>query len=229
MAKSATQDSNPFGRKITQVDAQRMYKSFFKIKKRSLDKFKGPFTDDCESMRYHGGLYKQQSGSTQGSQFNCSFLDMAYVFDRETLNDMLNPPDGKPVPNGIILFHGAREKEDSLLDELTKDGDNVLDKDGNKVQQFIDVDGRPTLLVFPFQYTGAEPEWTTQPSANIAISLDDGLEHPGTGGGGGSGVGTPVTASSVGPQPAETPLPIPGTLPGTFAVVNIHHIFFEDK
>jgi hypothetical protein len=209
MANSSS-EPKPFGGPIEQRDAQRMYLNFYKIKKRSLDLMQQAFPNDSEALRYHGGRYEQMTGAAPGQQFACSFLDMSFVFDRQSIDRLMSSS-----PDGIVIFLGSRNMEDSL-------GDSNSTADKSAEPCFLDVDGRPTLLAFPFTYaTGEEPTWKDNNPASIVIQLDDGEEHPGTGGGGVSGGGIKL---AVGPQPNEVTLPIPRAIPETYQVHDIEHL-----
>lgn len=190
---------NPFGTTIGREKAQRMYKSFFKIKQRSIEKIRSGLPDDEEAARYHSGL--------QDANNNCCFLDMSFVFDKTFLKPLLDKGDG------IVIFLGTRDMTDSYSEIYNPDT-----KTNEK--QFNDVDGRPTLLVFSYRYEnadGLEKLQTTNDPQNLIVALDDdGLEHPGTGGGGG---GTGVI--SVDAVNAGTSIPIPAELPDCIPVANI--------
>jgi len=214
--------NKPFGGHIPQADAQRMYLNFYKIKKRSLSLIQQSFTNDNEALRYHGGRYKQPLGAAPGQGYSCSFLDMSFVFDRQSINRLMNPSSGD-TPDGIIIFMGARNQEDSV-GETTDEAGKVTGT------CCTDVDGRPTLLAFPFTYQGGvQPTLDNQYSANLVIAMDDGEEHPGTGGGGGGGgiAYDGGIVGAVGRQPNEATMPIARQISQTYPVGSIQPL--DDK
>ena len=228
MAKS-TPPPKPFGRPILQPDAQRMYLNFYKIKQRTIDLMNQTLSGDNEALRYHAGRYDQPPGEASGGPNPCSFLDAAFVFEKASLHRLMKPSAGKER-DGIIIFLGARNMEDSL-DET---GGNT----GVAGPCYVDVDGRPTLIAFPFNY-GTLPDSETADQTQLVISLDDGEEHPGTGGGGGGGIGgggdAKKTKSALGTQlasgiqPAGTHMPIDRQIPSTYYAKDLEHYMTDQK
>lgn len=205
---ATTTPENPWGQSIKRPDANRMYKNFYKIKKRALSPLGTTFKEDCEDHRYHAGLVKDKG---------CSFLDYVYVFDIRNLLPLLVDEHGKPKVNGIVIYNGTRDKEDSKTTPFDA-----------KKPTFNDTDGRPTLIVFPFKYETVDDKiFDDKHAATLHVLLDDdGLEHPGTGGGGGSIVGAGgsngIEAKALDPQPGDTFLPIPSQLQDHIYATSIH-------
>ncbi|HUB59612.1 MAG TPA: hypothetical protein VL978_02855 [Puia sp.] len=216
-----------FGQHICKADAQRMYLNFFKIKERTNDLMRQSLAGDAEALRYHAGKFDTTGAAGPDGQFPCSFLDMAFVFERAAVEALLKDTSEGKKPDGVILFLGARNMEDSL--------GQAPDDEGNMQTCYLDVDGRPTIIAFPFTYE-TKPNLKTGDGAELAIALDDGQEHPGTGGdggdsGGSGGGGTVsfVTDSGIvalkeGTQPAGTTLPIPRQIPATFSSGRLEHL-----
>ena len=177
-----------FGRKISKDEAQRLYKNFVKIKKRSIEKLRSALPGDDESARFHSGLTDANG--------DCCFLDNMFVFDKPILANLLGIPPDNIAVDGVVAFFGSRDKEDS-----------PSPKDAN---QYIDVDGRPTLIIFPF--TNEIDGKSKTATGNMNIALDNGYEHPGTGGGpGGSGIAQATIKAS-----SDKLIPIAGELPSAY-------------
>jgi hypothetical protein len=227
-----TSDQPPFGRHIPQSDAQRMYLNFYKIKERTNNPMRQALATDDEALRYHAGRFDQPKGAKTGTSSAaaasgpnpCSFLDSAFVFDKRSIHRLMNPSSGVE-PDGIIIFMGSRNMEDSLGE--------AANKDGKTEPCYMDVDGRPTLLAFPV-IQSIEPNLRSVGEPVFVIQLDDGEEHPGTGGGGnggGGGVGGGGATADIkviklmeGVQPAGTTLPIDRKIPEKWAVSNFEHM-----
>lgn len=142
-----------YGRQVTRTEANRHYKMYANVKTRAREKIRAAMKGDSESLRYYTG--DDGTGLKE---------DTAYIFDKNSLKkilDMLN----KGEADGVAVFNGIRAKSDSV--DPVSGG-------------FSDVDGRPTLLIFP--YKNKPSAQVTEP--DLQILLDDGSEHPGTGGGG---------------------------------------------
>ena len=185
--------------------------NFYKVKKRSIDMMRQSFPNDSEAMRHHGGRFKQQQGAAPGQGFQCSFLDASFVFDIASIQRLTKPKSGME-PDGVIIFLGSRNMEDSV-DQVNSTSDHTC---------YLDVDGRPTLIAFPFKYI-EEPNWDSNEPTTIDISLDEGEEHHGTGGT--AVVATGVTTTlEVGPQPNEASLPIPRQIQRHYPLRDIEHL-----
>lgn len=155
------QDQRKFGRPISKADAERLYKSFIKVKQRTHDKFKESLAGDPEALRFFCGKEDSEPATD----------DIAYVFDKKAVEHLMAKMTEKEA-DGLIIFHGIRSKEDSK------------DDDG----KFTDVDGRPTVMLFPYKYADHVAEGATEPDLLVMNEDNDGTEHPGTGGiGGGEG------------------------------------------
>ena len=83
--------------------------------------------------------------------------DLAYIFDKESLTKiMVRILESKA--NAFVLFHGARGEEEGS----------------------DDVPGRPTLMLFPCMLH--EVQTANRSEFVVTNLLEDGEEHPGTGG-----------------------------------------------
>lgn len=236
-----TQSKTSFGQHIPIADAQRMYLNFYKIKQRTIDLMNQTLSGDSEALRYHAGRKDQPPVIAPGGPNTCSFLDAAFVFEKTSLHRLMNPSSGTE-PDGIIIFLGARNMEDSV--------DPTGKNSGVAGPCYADVDGRPTLIAFPFTF-GTLPDSKIVDQKQLVISLDDGEEHPGTGGGGGNGGGggsngggggtgdgsddakkkesAPPVKLAAGLQPAGTFMPIDRQIPGTYLVKNLEHFMNAQK
>jgi hypothetical protein len=140
-----------YGKKIDQEKAQLMYKSYLKIKTRSVTNIKNALGDDNESIRMHCGKNPDDT--------SCSTLDVGFVMSVDCIRAMLtNIPDNN---GGLVIFFGTRDREDSVTENT----------EGEQGVTYTDVDGRPTLIAFPY---------TEDASGDMAVQLDQGYEHPGT-------------------------------------------------
>lgn len=150
-----------YGKPVTRIQANRHHKMYVDVKMRSRNSISQAVKADSESLRYYTG--NTGTGLKE---------DIAYIFDKKSLEkilDMLN----KGQANGVAIFNGVRAKADSV------DPSTGVSSD---------VDGRPTLLIFPYIHIAGSS--LTEP--DLRILLDDGSEHPGTGGGGTTLQGVPV-------------------------------------
>lgn len=114
--------------------------------------------------------------------------DLAYLFSKESLLNILANIE-RNGGDGMVIFHGARPYEGDLSEQS----------------------GRPTLMMFPFQLNetiGQDGESTF----SIVNLLDEGEEHPGTGGDGDGGDGS---------IDGRTPIP------GGFDQTNVHKMKFS--
>jgi len=141
-----------YGEPVDRPNANRHFKLFIGVKNRSHRKIKGILKGDDEAIRYYCG-----KSDTPVNE------DLAYIFDKDSLRTILSKLYNSEA-HGVAIFNGVRSKEDS---EIEKTG------------TYSDIDGRPTLMIFPFKYTDPERK---DIDSNLKILLDDGSEHPGTGG-----------------------------------------------
>ena len=105
------------------------------------------------------------AGDAEAIRFYCGkddigvLSDLAFIFDKETLVPVITRILENKA-DGFILFNGARAEKDSV--------------------DASDVDGRPTLILFPYK-EGEQPIEGNDRKV-IELLLTDGEEHPGTGG-----------------------------------------------
>jgi len=142
-----------YGQPVDRPNAHRHFGLFIGVKKRSHGKIKGILNGDDEAIRYYCG--KPNTDPVRE--------DLAYIFDKDSLRTILEKLN-KNEAHGVAIFNGVRSQTDS---EIEKTG------------TYSDVNGRPTLMIFPFKYTVPERK---DIDSDLKILLDDGSEHPGTGG-----------------------------------------------
>lgn len=172
---------NTYGGPISKENANRLFKNYAEIKKRAVTTIvNSSLGDDKQAMRYYCGRMNETRVTD----------DLCFVFDRESLERLMEKLNASSS-DGIVIFNGSRDQKDSP---------------GKVEGTFTDVDGRPTLMMFPFKYENKD-----QPSEMLKISLSDGEEHPGTGTGSGGGTGITTLADRIATI-------LPDTVPG----VNIH-------
>lgn len=149
-----------FGGHIDRAPADVLFNRYIEIKKRSNQKIRECLAGDDEAIRFYCGK------ATMGLND-----DLAYIFDAASLTPVISRILSGEA-NAIIVFNGARAREDSV------------DDNGN----IIDEDGRPTVLLFPCKFKAGNPEQRSEDEFENVLT--DGEEHPGTGG----SVGTPLLA-----------------------------------
>src|SRR5690242_6601263 len=129
----------PTGKAITRDQAHRMFKRFISIKQRSIVKVADAVDPDYEASRFH-------CGRPMGATFD-PYLDISFFFNAKLLRTMLGQLSTTDPPlrdqDGLVIFFGAREQEDSLGED---------DK-----PPFTDVDGRPTLMLFRYRNNPKDP------------------------------------------------------------------------
>jgi hypothetical protein len=140
------------GQPITREQGNKHFETFIRIKKRVVTRFKQLLDGDDEAVRFYCG--RKEGLPTKE--------DIAYIFDKEAIEKILVMLE-KNTAHGIIVFSGVREKKDSQI--------------GN-TNTFNDVNGRPTVMLFPFAYETPE----NKNASRLFVALDDGTEHPGTAG-----------------------------------------------
>lgn len=167
-------------RRISRKDADRMFNNFIKIKKRCLNTLLESFKHDDDAKRFYCGRH-DKTPITE---------DLAFFFDKSSIERLWNKI--KDIDNsGLVIFPGVRSSTDSITDNCETN----------------DVDGRPTLIVFPFQYE--EVEEPNKTAGQFNIFLNDGEEHPGTGDGNGT---------------KPSPVSIPARIPEVFRAEDVHSL-----
>ncbi len=149
--------SNEYGRPVTQAQADKHFHEFMKIKKRVHKRLKELLEDDMDALRYYCGLLNEMTS------------DLGFVFDKDSIKQITDKMT-KGEADGVIIFNGVRKKEDSRI---------------GTSNEFSDIDGRPTLMIFPYKIS-QNPSTETTDEFELRVLTDDGSEHPGTGGGTGS-------------------------------------------
>jgi hypothetical protein len=146
--------SNSYGKSISNADANRHFNLVMQIKQRWHDKLSDLLKDDPEALRYYCGLENNFES------------DLCFVFDKDIIQGLRDKMD-EGLADGLVIFNGVREKKDSPIEG----------EEGN----FSDIDGRPTLMIFPYKM--ATPESPKSKFKLVIMNGDDeGYEHPGTGG-----------------------------------------------
>lgn len=146
-----------YGRKINEADANRHFGLFIKLKTKAHIALKEALKGNDDALRYYCG---KMGNFPEGE-------DLAFIFDREAIEDLVKLLCTKEA-DGLVIFPGVRQKEDSVMDKPGPDG---------KVQ-YGDRNGRPTVMVFSYKYEDAYNKDTSA----ILIDTKNGSEHPGTGG-----------------------------------------------
>jgi hypothetical protein len=161
-----------FGGRVTKDQANKLFRNRLKIRTRSIDKIaETALRNDAEAMRYYCGVMDEKKSTD----------DFCFVFDKAAIKHII---DKISEYDGIVLFQGARDMEDSMNEKGT-----------------TDVDGRPTLIIFPYVWTGKDDQ------KKMTVMLDDGSEHPGTGTG-----NPPPPPGGSGPTFKGFKKDIPGTI-----------------
>lgn len=138
-----------FGKKISASQADDHFDLVMQIKKNSHEILKKHIKDDAKSRRYYCG--REEDANT----------DLCYLFSKEILVELLKKIEDNQG-HGVAIFNGGRFANDTELD----------------VNEKADIDGRPTVMIFPFKKTGIKA-----PNFDDEITIiNDGYEHPGTGG-----------------------------------------------
>jgi hypothetical protein len=145
-----------YGKKISKKEANKHFNLVMQLKKNSFKALGAALKDEKQALRYYCG--KENGYNT----------DLCFLFSVEVLDSLLASIKSNGG-HGVAIFNGVRSKEDSR-DESTGD--------------YSDVDGRPTVMIFPYKDTGGK---NTEGEEEIVILGDDGFEHPGTGGKPGGG------------------------------------------
>lgn len=143
-----------FGAHIDRPTAERYFKKFMEIKSRSLPKIKQALQGDDDALRYYCGRPEATNPVAE---------DWAFVFDKESIDRLRNSVISHGA-DGIFVFYAAKDVSGLPLQ---------LPPNPN------DVDGRPTLMIFPYK----QHEPATANGTEFEILLDDGEQHPGSGGG----------------------------------------------
>lgn len=149
---------NDFGKEISRCQADAHLHELVVIKQNVWARFKALFAGDKMLTRFFCGKEQteQERNTLEPNEHYCS--DIAFVFDKENIrNNWEEIINGKN--NGLIIFVGVRNKG--------TDGP-CIEPDNN---------GKPTAMIFPYRYVNKEAD-----PSQIEILLDNGSEHPGTGG-----------------------------------------------
>lgn len=171
-----------FGRPITADEANDLFKRFIDIKSRSAEKIREALKGDDEAIRYYCGR----------PDFQPECEDLAFIFDKQSLTQILKKVLSSEA-DGFVIFNGARSN-----DSIGSDG------------QSTDISGRPTLMIFPCKFEEAT-EAGRKDDVDVINLLNDGEQHPGTG-------GLPGDSNST------RPTTLPSELPVVFRTGDIHKI-----
>ena len=139
-----------FGRPIKEADADKIFDRFMNIKRRCCSKFQEVLANDAEALRYYCG----RPGKDPMEE------DWAFVFSRESLDHLIKNMDELGA-DGIFVFYGAKGADDA-------------EPSGNDP----DMNGRPTLMMFPSKYHEVEDQMAVE----FELFKDRGIQYPGTGG-----------------------------------------------
>lgn len=146
-----------FGESITLPMANCMYKKAKEIRLRARAILMREFQNDPEALRYYVGQINSETGEI--------FEDSAFVFTKNSLVKIMKRIL-EDNADGMIIFPAARVNIDCTTQQPIPNQES----------------GRPSVIVFPFRYELRETE--DKKSTEVLISyLDDGFQHPGTGGG----------------------------------------------
>lgn len=147
-----------YGKKITKDEANRHFDLVMQIKRKSHGRLKDALKNgDKDAVRFYCG---------KEGEYN---TDLCFLFSKNIIAALIEAMNNGDV-DGIAIFNGVRSKEDSR---------------NESTGAYSDVDGRPTVMIFPYKDTGNK---NAEGEEEIVIMGDDGYEHPGTGGKPGGGL-----------------------------------------
>jgi hypothetical protein len=168
---AAITKANRLGKPIKREDADVLFTRFLEIKAAAVPLIREALAEiDDEELRNQAMRYYC---GREGSEARNE--DLAYIFDKESLTKILVRILSSKA-NAFVLFHGARGEEEGSDDKP----------------------GRPTLMLFPCMLK--EVQTMNRSEYTVTNLLDDGEEHPGTGG---------SSTGSTRRTPPGQPIPVP--------------------